>query len=352
MSRYPIKKIVFFKLVFRFAAFLSFIASTSLYAGEGLASGPLYGRNFYLPHLPVYSFPGFSPRSGTAGDGSFSQGYTGVNELMAYNVEERAMDYESSILEGRFDYRLKDNLLLGFEARLIAYYPGFMDPVINWWHGLFNFPDEGRADFPNGEVYASIENRGGRNMALSGGSIFPGDTDLFCVWTFMEGRSLVLALAGALKVPTGSFSRGTGSGYPDGGLQILGEWCFHPRWSFHLHQGVVLPGDLVFGFWGDGAYASRPQWQSFWGLEYRVLEGFSLLVQFRVNTSPIRSSRLLLKPLYGWIPIFTAVQNSLQLGFRKAWGDWAIQGYIEEDVCPHEGADILFSLRLSKSFRL
>lgn len=318
--------------------------------GEGV-SGPLYGKNFYLPHLPVYSFPGFSPRSGRAGTMSFSQGYTGVNEIMAYNVKERALDYESSILEGRFGYRILDNLLLGAESRLIFYYPGFMDPVIELWHRIFHFPNGGREFFPRGDIDIFIDNSTGRNMSLSGSSAFPGDTDLFCVWTFREGRALILALAGALKIPTGSFSRATGSGYPDAGVQILGEWLFHPRWSVHLHQGFVLPGDLLFGALGEGAYAGRPQWQSFWGLEFRLQESLSLLLQFRVNSSPIASSRTVSKPLCGSIPLFTLIQNSLQLGFRKAWGDWSMQFYIEEDPFPHEGADILFSLSLAKSFR-
>ena len=125
------------------AALFFFCALLPLYGQEDyMLSGPLYGKNYYLPHLPVYSFPGFSPRSGQRGDRYLTAGYTGINEFVAYDEETTALDYESSVMEAGVSWRPQDRLLVGADLRLISYYGGFMDPLIESFHSIFDFPTE------------------------------------------------------------------------------------------------------------------------------------------------------------------------------------------------------------------
>jgi hypothetical protein len=317
--------------------------------GDYVLTAPLYGRNYYLPHLPVYSFPGFSPRSGQTGDRYLSLSYTGLDEFVAYDTETAALDYESSLLEASYLFRPADNLILGADARVLSYYAGFADDVIEAFHSLFGFPNGGREFFPRNNLFIDLDNRLGADLALDEPLIAPGDTDLFLVWTFRETSALSLALAGALKLPTGSLGSLSGSGYADTGLQILGEWRFHPRWSLHLQEGMVLPGDwLIRGITGETGYAEKPQSQSYLALRYSPAEKWAVTAQFRINTSPISSDRVRVYSGLGEVALFTLPQTAFQLGVKKSFGDWILQCHFEEDPFTYEGADILVSARITK----
>ncbi|MBN2625305.1 MAG: DUF3187 family protein [Spirochaetales bacterium] len=316
---------------------------------EYIMTAPLYGKNYYLPHLPVYSFPGFSPRSGRTGDRYLTLSYTGLDEFVAYDPETPALDYESSVLEASYHYRPGDRLILGADLRVISYYAGFMDNVIETFHSLFGFPNGGRELFPRNDLYINMDNRLGADLTQDKPLIAMGDTDLSLVWTFRETSELSLALAGALKLPTGSLETLSGSGYADTGLQILGEWRFHPRWSLHFQEGVVLPGDwMVRGLTGEPGYAEKPQSQSYLGLRFSPREDWAVIAQFRINTSPVSSDRVRVYSSLGEVTLFTLPQTAFQLGVKKTFGDWILQCHFEEDPFTYEGADILVSVGITK----
>lgn len=330
-----------------------FISSGSFLACENTEtciSGPLYGKNYYLPHLLTYSFPGFSPRAGKKKEKVLSVGYYGINEFLTYNEEEIAIDYESSILEGSLTFRLEEKLLLGLDLRLISYYGGFMDSVIEWWHSLGKFPNGDREFFPVNDVNVSVDNDNGRNLYMSKPSLSLGDTDVYCIWTVKEDFSYALAFAGAVKIPTGSFNNISGSGNTDVGIQILGEWCLNQFWSFHLQQGFVVPFDSIFEV--ENKYASRIQSQSLFSIQFFPKKDWSIITQIKLNTSPISSNRDKTTDHLGTLSLFTLPQTSLQIGIKKAFDNTVCQIYIEEDPFTYEGVDILISFRLSQHFNM
>lgn len=312
---------------------------------ENKVSGPLYGKNYYLPHLQTYSFPGFSPQGGHEGEKSLSVAYYGINEFVGYDTENIALDYESSILEGSFTYRLEDNLMIGIDCRLISYYGGYMDTVIESWHSLFGFPNGGRENFDTNGLSVDLDNSGGRDGSLSDPVLSLGDTDLYALYTVKEATDYTLALAGAVKLPTGSYASLSGSDYLDLGVQFLGQWRFHKRWSVDLQQGFVFPGDVLLGVEEEDGYASKIQSQTFLALQFNPRSDWAIISQFRVNTSPISSEKERYYSYIGIYPFFTLPQIGLQVGAKKSFGDWVVQGYFEEDPFTYEGVDILIAFR-------
>ncbi|MDC7218383.1 MAG: DUF3187 family protein [Spirochaetales bacterium] len=332
-------------------ALLCLSASLFSQSDDYSLSGPLYGKNYYLVHLPVYSFPGFSPRSGEEGDRYLSTAYTTLNEFVAYDEETAAIDYESSILDFSYKQRPADKLILGVDGRIISYYGGWADSVIESFHSLFGFPNAGRQYFDRDDVFADVDNRYGTDLTLDNSVIALGDTDLYGVWTFYEDRVLYLALAGALKLPTGNLNDCSGSGWADGGLQFLGEWDFSPKWALHFQQGFVIPGDWLGDIFFDvDSYSQYPVSQTFLALQYSPRSDWSFLSQFRINTSPISSDRSRYFTTIGEVNLFTLPQTAFQMGVKKAYGPWTLQFYFEEDPLTYEGADILLSLRLNRAF--
>lgn len=338
--------------MYRYILLLTLLTASSFLAGNEVTdisiTGPLYGKNFYLPHLMTYSFPGFSPRSGQKSDKSVSVAYYGINEFLTYSGDEIAIDYESSVLEGSFTYRPENNILLGLDLRFISYYGGFMDSVIEWWHSFGQFPNGDRELFPVNDVNVSVQNNYGSDLYMTEPALSLGDTDIYCIWTIKEETSYSLALAGAVKIPTGSLSSLSGSGYTDFGIQFMGELRLNKNWNFHLQQGIVIPSDSIVE--GDRKYASRLQSQSLFSIQFIPKRDWAVITQVKLNTSPISSKRDKTTDHLGTLSLFTLPQTSLQIGVKKAFNNTIWQLYLEEDPFTYEGVDILLSLRLSQLF--
>lgn len=313
-------------------------------------SGPLYGKNYYLPHLLIYSFPGFSPRTGEKGDITSSISYSGINEFLLYFKGEVRVDYESSVLESSFTYRVSDKLLIGTDIRLISYYGGFMDPVIDFWHDIFDFPGAGRSLYPSSDVDILIKNSSGNSPTLDGDSIYLGDTDIYGVWNIAEDIFYSVALAAAVKLPTGSFTYLTGSNYMDLGLQALGELYLGNRWVLGLQQGVVFPGEVILNRSDEDTYASNIVSQTFLWVEFSPYKDLGFITQFRVNTSPISSTSLTNSQMFGDYYLFTLPQTSLIIGVKKYYKDLLLQLSLEEDPFTLEGVDVQWSFRATKAF--
>ena len=155
-----------------------------------------------------------------------------------------------------------------------------------------------------------------------------GDTDL----------SLVVDLPGDIRALPGSGGcPETAHGLPGNpervrampirACRFWGEWRFHPRWSLHFQEGVVLPGDwMVPGphrrAWLCGK-APIPE-----------LPGPALLpagglgchcpVPDQYFSGQFRPGFRVYSSL-GEVTLFTLPQTAFQLGVKKTFGDWILQ---------------------------
>lgn len=328
------------KLSYLFIFTLTFFACV-------LYSDTLYGKNLYIPHSLNYSFPGFDPKSGRAGEYSISASYYGINEFLSYNSEEVAMDYESSVLETSYAYRIYNRLLLGVDIRLISYYGGFMDPLIELWHEVFSFPNGERHFFEQNKMSILFESNDYKDIKNEGFIIGIGDIDLYSVWNIFNKR-LTLSLASAIKIPTGKIGKFTGSGVLDFGLQFLTSWEVNKKIELDLQQGVVIPLNTVYQKI-DG-YTSKIQSQTLFAFTYNLNSTWKVISQFKIHTSPISFSRNKTTDALGTMSLYTLPQFLLQVGVKRVTNLWTYQFYIEEDPFTYEGVDILFNFRISRHF--
>ena len=360
----------FFRLLpfaFLIPAFVCLPVAAESASEAVFSSGPLKGALLDPPHQIYYAFPGFSARDGTTsgyrlgGSACYSnefRGYLFNPEAEVFDDDGRfastrraeeltAMDYEALVLELDGSMPLGESLRIGLSSRLYFYYGGFLDPVIEGFHGLFGLANASREFFPRGNSYVDIANTRGVRIELDQGGVLLGDTALYWIWTFYESREIAWGLAGALEFPTGRAGTPAGNGYLDTGAQLLFEYAFNPRVVVHLQQGVVVPGELLVP--GTNA-APFPISQSLIGVEWVPYAGWSLLGQSRIHTSAIASDESLNHAIFSGARQFEMPVTSLQFGLRRSIDSWRFQLYLEEDALTHEGPDFVLSLSVEQTF--
>jgi Protein of unknown function (DUF3187) len=328
---------------------------------DPVSRGPLRGKLLDAPHQIYYSFPGFSARDG-ASDGLrvYGKGYYS-NEFRGYAFdpdeenfdgdgrlsdenradELSAMDFESLVLEFGGSMPFGADHRIGAALRVYAYYGGFLDPVIEYFHGAFGLANASREYFPQGSTSINVKNDRGVEIVLGGPDLLFGDTEVYGVWTVCEGARSAWAIAWAVELPTGKAGTPAGNGYVDFGLQLLYERVLTRGFVLHLQQGLVVPGEILF----PGAKAEPlPISQSLAAIEWMTAGGWSLFLQTRIHTSPLTSSEPLSHSLFRGVDQFEMPVTSLQFGLRRDFGGWLLQGCLEEDALTHEGPDFVLSL--------
>lgn len=314
------------------------------------SQGPLLGKNLYLPHLAVFGFSGTQPLSEEKGWEQNNQLYW-VNEFFLRGIPTEGvdafttdpdpdqylhMDYESLVWEESLSYS-GDFGRLSLTLRLFCYYPGFADPLIESFHGIFGFPNGGRGYFPANRLFLNLQGTSGPDSALFQTWAGLGDTELLFQRSLVHWGSWDFSWSGAISLPTGI--RGlSGSGYPDLGVQLVSLYSGRKNY-FHIQSGLVLPGALLF----DDKSQLRLCWQNLLGWEYAWRPHLSLLTQFQLNTSPL-TSPYYRKVLFWDFHAYQVMQTNLRLGCKWAISRGTFQFYIEEDPITFEGADILVSL--------
>lgn len=176
-------------------------------------------------------------------------------------------------------YGFSDFLELGLEIPFQGMGGGFLDAFIQNYHNAFGFPNAGRDLVPNGS-YAFLVTSGGAPLYSAPASVGLGDISLSAKWKLAEEEKWPgLAVKAAFKIPTGSASKGLGSGNPDGAMALYAQKSFG---RFHSYT--------EFGFVANGGTRSlgpilRPfvvtAGQAF---EFNLGNHLSALVQLNTNT--------------------------------------------------------------------
>jgi len=314
------------------------------------SKGPLYGKNMYIPFLIHYNFPSLSARSGQQAEFQyhFSFYYTqdvhywGENAppsgTRSYDKKLVLRDYEGLVGELGFAYNFSDKLQTGIDMRVMAYYGGFMDPLVEGFHRTFHFPNAWRECFLQNQVYVNIPNDNGISLFLDKETVSLGDIDLWEKWTFFENRHISLAGLGAFKVPSGRLETLSGSGYPDIGLGLLSD--FRVAWflSLYAQAGLVLPFNMK----------SHPMFNGLIGFEIHPWSLVSFNTQMNIKSSPISDSTVPY-PRNKNLNKYSMPQTNLLVGFIIKHKSSKFQFYIEEDAIMYQGTDITFNVMFSHS---
>lgn len=323
--------------------------SFNIFAGEG--KGPLWGKNYYVPFLPFYSFPGVDAAPGKKQDLNINLSQYFVQEMVVeYQVGsglERLLDYEGYVLEPTVSYNISDSIEIGLTTRFHFYYGGIYDSVVEAFHGLFNFPNGGRSYYPQDEVYISFHTDSGIDFSLDSSKAAWGESDLFGKWSFFSRSYMDLALFAALKIPTGKMASISGSGYMDIAFAILSDFHITSWLSLYIQNGIILPGQLFF----NDRTSPVPMYSLLTSIEFILSPVFSLVTQFRLVTSPYNTGSVIREDTSSSL-IFHKPMTNIMVGLVMDVSDFRLQFYFEEDPFTNNGADLILNISVSKSFNL
>jgi hypothetical protein len=192
----------------------------------------------------------------------------------------------------------------------ITRYGGFLDPPIDEVEKWFNAENPERNLYPQDKFGAFIVQKGDVILFEGGKEEFqPGDL-WFSVKREIEpgGRWPLLALRGALKVPTGNEGAVLGSGNPDLGFGVAAEKQVLRRLMLFLKVNLVFP----FGRVGDGDLSLNPIVSESFAAEFALTRCWSALLHQAVYTSPMHGTGT---------NLLDADVVELGLGFNFAWSE-------------------------------
>jgi hypothetical protein len=154
--------------------------------------------------------------------------------------------------------------------------------------GLFGAGNVERDLYPNnsfGDFYV----RKGQTKLFDGGkeTLYPGDLSLSLKREVPLGSGLpLLALRGAVKVPTGSEGKVTGSGKPDFGLGIAAEHRPLERLMLYLNLGLVYPVGPIT----PADLTLNPIFTQSFAAEVAITQRVTALLHQAVYTSPMHGT--------------------------------------------------------------
>ncbi|OHD15642.1 MAG: hypothetical protein A2Y34_10795 [Spirochaetes bacterium GWC1_27_15] len=364
------KKTIF---LFLFICFFNFVIFS---IKIDYSKGPLYGKNMYVPLLIYYSFPSIMASEGKKyqlefhisnyyvqdfftrslnfdpnGEENFSyfnnKEYSKIKRY--YDERDILRDYESLNTEFGVSFYILKNLQVGTDFRLITYYGGFLDSVIEAFHVAFGFPGGARELFEKNRISLNIQNKNGVNLKLELDKprVSIGDIDLWLKYTFFEKKFMSFAGLFAFKIPTGTISNLSGSGFPDIAFGLAAD--FKPVWilSLYVQTGIVIPFDS-FGFTSSKPY---PMFNGLLAVELNPFDFFSLIVQFNIKTLPINDGGDM---KFGWdrsINYYDLPQINTLVGVKFRYKGFAWQIYAEEDSFTNQGTDLTINAMFSYKIR-
>ena len=325
---------------------------TAAYAdghNNSFSKGPLYGKNMYIPYLIHYHLPALPARSGQQYDLRFDLvNYLAQDILIylpdaseippgrTYNRNYIASDYEVYAAELGIAYNILNELQFGANFRFFSFSGGFLDPFIESFHSLFGFPSGGREFLEQKRIHIDMPNNKGLCLYLDEAAASFGDIDVWGKWTFWENTDLSLAALAALKLPTGSLEKLSGSGYPDIAFGLFLDWYLTDYLSLYIHSGLVVP-------FNDKSY---PMFNGMLGAEIHPRELISFNLQMNIKTSPISDDT---GPGAIQYRLFLPQTNILG-GFVVSFNQTRWQLYFEQDAFTYRGADITFGIMVSHTF--
>lgn len=165
-----------------------------------------------------------------------------------------------------FTYGFYDNMEVEMEIPFYHSGGGFLDSFIQKYHNFFGFPNGGRELVPNNEYNFYFTQGGTRIYDVPEQAFTLGDIALDLKYNFLEESRLMPAMAFIFyyKLPTGSRSKGTGSGNVDFGYGMAFEKSYK-RLHGYLNVAYFTNGgqeelqnyinDVYFSFMTGASYS-------------------------------------------------------------------------------------------------
>jgi hypothetical protein len=346
---------IFFFLCFLCAPFLTGLDTISLQ--QDYSKGPLYGKNLFIPFLIHYNFPSFSAKTGTPYHFTYHASLYYVQDAhyvwseakprnyldeRHYDTKDVLRDYESFVGELGASYAFYDAVQGGIDIRILSYYGGFLDSLIEGFHDIFKFPGGMREYFEKNRLYVNIPNVNGINLFLNRPTVSFGDIDIWGKWTIFQNAKFSFAFFGAYKMPSGTLGGLSGSGFPDVGVGTLYDIRASHLFTFYVNAGIVLPYNVK----------SKPMFNGLLGVEIHPLSFLSFIAQMNIKTSPLIDDKIdwSWNEIYGTnFKAYAMPQTNVLIGVIAAFKNFKFQFYFEEDAITNQGADLTVNFMFSHS---
>jgi hypothetical protein len=185
---------------------------------------PFYSRN-QNPFVQIYGLP--------APEGAILVPTHSLDARLvldiANNFASSSTSSESVTIDGEtwrttlaLRYGLGKNLEIGLDLPYIDHSGGIFDGLIEGWHDLIGFSQDGRDQVPHGRLLYRYTENGVTKLNINDANSGLGDLLLSLAVPLRRGPR-ALALRTAVKLPTGSASRLRGSGSTDFSARLSGE---------------------------------------------------------------------------------------------------------------------------------
>lgn len=203
------------------------------------------------------------------------------------------VDTESLRLSVDLDWRIASRLQVSMTLPFLKHGGGFLDGPVEGFHGMFNLSNGGR-EWASRNDYGVfvVRNRRFWIRSVASSGFRPGDLVVRTKTPlYRDGEKVVMALAGAVKLPTGNLETLTGSGGWDFQAAFYATW--RPGWQ---NRDMVIHGNLAHSRLGKASMGEGFPLRSITTLvlafEYRTRGRLAALVQTQVNIGPFPGSRL------------------------------------------------------------
>jgi hypothetical protein len=278
--------------------------------------GPLPARNFQPIQLIFLNLPFERARVLAPGEFALRLESDEINEIATDQGEiDATLKFETNRTVFGGTLGVYPHLEIGLDIPMLSRFGGFLDPVIDSVEDFFGARNPERSLFANNTF-------GGFHVQRGDVVLFNGTDQQFALgdmWlsgkygTWEPAEHLLVSARGGIKFPTGDASEVWGSGKPDFGLGVAGEY---PTFDWLMIYGNVT-GIFPVGPITAGDLSLNPFVMEGLAFEARLFTDWvSFLFQQELYSSPIHGTGS---------SVLDGTVIELAAGFNFAWCNFVLQ---------------------------
>lgn len=210
--------------------------------------GPQQTRTMHPLHQYFFNFPADRARTLKEGRAEFAMHLQGASNIAKETSGGAIVDFDMESWTYQFELRKS-----AWGGEGIAIVPlrdnthGFMDNIIDGWHTIFSLYAGDRPHYPANGYHYFVRDPAGNILNVPSDQFGLGDISL--MWKQEIGGSApdhALSYRVGLKLPTGDFDKGLGSGGVDAGVGLAYE-TLGEKWAGYANLNYIFTSQGDFG---------------------------------------------------------------------------------------------------------
>lgn len=241
--------------------------------------GPLQTKNQFPVFVHLNQF--YLEKAAIENSWSVRVSNSTIHHIHEHKDWSIGLDLEMTELDFRARKIVFNSVELGADLPVLSLNSGFMDSPINFFHGLFGFPDYGRSYRPENDFLYDVKRKGVTIVKGEAGRSGISDIRLSAKKAIASPDQTV-SFKLSLELPTGDARKGLGSGNFGTDATILLDKKAGDRLMTYTNIGIAFPGDLA-------GYETVNMRQFYFGgisLEMAAWKGINILSQLSFQGSP------------------------------------------------------------------